>query len=495
MDSVPATTNPYVGPRMFSSAERNLFFGRDAEARELLSLVVSQRLVLFYAQSGAGKSSLLNARLAPDLEERGFVVLPIARVGAEIPKGIDQVDNIYLFSLMLSLDQGGGDPARLAHLKLPDFLTRLTSDDGKHYYYADPVENASSASPVMDHAAAYAPDQPVIEQYDEPNFVLIIDQFEEIFTTHAHCWEDRAEFFEQLDQAMKKDPKMWVVLTLREDYVAALDPYAHQLADKMRARYYMQRMGKEAALQAVQNPARLAGRPFAEGVADQLVSNLSQIRVLGEADSWPGQYVEPVQLQVVCYQLWENLKHNPPGQITHANLEEYGDVDNALSDFYNRTIKEVLELPDVHVSDLELRLWFSKQLITEAGTRSIIDQGKEKTKGMPNNVVKALTDRYLLHAEPRAGAIWIELVHDRFVDPIRKANREAVASQARRRVVTLALVTVMAVVIMVGAVLLAYSAYATSKELDAANVLRIDAARISQRTRVGAGDSRRIILS
>ena len=59
--------NPYGGPRTFSQVEANRFFGREREASELLSLVISQRLVLFYAQSGAGKSSLLNARLIPML--------------------------------------------------------------------------------------------------------------------------------------------------------------------------------------------------------------------------------------------------------------------------------------------------------------------------------------------------------------------------------------------------------------------------------------------
>jgi len=51
---VEAAVNPYVGPRTFTYAERERFFGREREARELLSLVISERLVLFYAQSGAG---------------------------------------------------------------------------------------------------------------------------------------------------------------------------------------------------------------------------------------------------------------------------------------------------------------------------------------------------------------------------------------------------------------------------------------------------------
>ena len=79
---------PYVGPRPFERKDQALFFGRDREARELLSLVVAHEAVLLYAQSGAGKTSLLNARLIPLLEEKGFQVLPTARVRGSIPEGI-----------------------------------------------------------------------------------------------------------------------------------------------------------------------------------------------------------------------------------------------------------------------------------------------------------------------------------------------------------------------------------------------------------------------
>ena len=61
--------NPYVGPRTFTYEDREHFFGRESEAAALLARVISQRLLLFYAQSGAGKSSLINTRLVPNLRE------------------------------------------------------------------------------------------------------------------------------------------------------------------------------------------------------------------------------------------------------------------------------------------------------------------------------------------------------------------------------------------------------------------------------------------
>ena len=71
----------YVGPRPFERSERDLFFGRDREISELLSLVISSRVVLCYAPSGAGKTSLINAGLELRLDKEGFEVLPSARVG------------------------------------------------------------------------------------------------------------------------------------------------------------------------------------------------------------------------------------------------------------------------------------------------------------------------------------------------------------------------------------------------------------------------------
>ena len=68
--------NPYVGPRTFTRQEKDLFFGREREARALLSKVMSARLVLFYAPSGAGKSSLINTRLIPQLDDEDFMKNP-----------------------------------------------------------------------------------------------------------------------------------------------------------------------------------------------------------------------------------------------------------------------------------------------------------------------------------------------------------------------------------------------------------------------------------
>ncbi len=419
---IPATENPYVGPRTFERAQGHLFFGREAEARDLLSRVVSERLLLFYAQSGAGKSSLVNARLIPALQEAGFAVLPVGRVSGDLPPGVADVPNIFLFNLKVSLDEGETNPNLLAAVSFGDFLARLASEDGVRWAY-DP--NLPGAQPAAAPAAAVelAAVAETRAGGQQP-FVLIIDQFEEIITTQAGRWPERAGFFTALNEALLADPNLWLVLTLREDYVAALDPYAPLLFNRLRARFYMERMGVAAALDAVSKPAALAGRPFDPGVAEQLVDNLRQVRIPGQEQPQPGQYVEPVQLQVVCYQLWENIKRRLLGPITAADLQEAGDVDKALVQFYEETLTAVLADPAAQgLDERQLRTWFSSELITESETRGLVHQGRRETGSLPNPVVRKLQGRFLVRVETRAGGAWVELVHDRFVEPILESNR------------------------------------------------------------------------
>lgn len=388
--------NPYVGPRTFEEDHKEFFFGRDNEARQLLSMVISERLVLFYSQSGAGKSSLINTRLRPGLYEEGFTVLPTARVGGALPEGVSDVDNIFMFNLIASLNPTDDDPGHFTQTTL-------------HHY----LQSLKDATPTTD------------EYGQEKAWVLIIDQFEEIVTTNLERWQDRQEFFQQLAEALRADPLLWVVLTMREDHIAAIEAYARYLPWGIRRRFNMQRMTAAAALKAITEPAQKGGRPFIDAAAQRLVDNLRQLRTAEEVGEAPlGEFIEPVQLQVVCYQLWENLNAQPapPEMITEKDLQAFGDVDAALAQFYETAIRHVLH--QTHESELALRRWFEEKLITEAGTRGTVYRGTETTEGMSNETVRLLADQYLLRAEPRAGGLWYELVHDRFVAPILQANQQ-----------------------------------------------------------------------
>jgi hypothetical protein len=68
-------SKPYKGPESYQTHDAELFFGRNAAAEELIARVLSSRVTLLHAQSGAGKTSLINALLIPGLERRGWAAL------------------------------------------------------------------------------------------------------------------------------------------------------------------------------------------------------------------------------------------------------------------------------------------------------------------------------------------------------------------------------------------------------------------------------------
>jgi len=209
---------------------------------------------------------------------------------------------------------------------------------------------------------------------------------------------------------------------MREDYIAALDPYAHYLSGGLRVRYYMQRLGREAALVAVKSPVNEL-RPYAPGIAEKLVDDLCSIKIQkpdGTPAMEPGQYVEPVQLQVVCYGLWENL--SPQGkQITEKDLQDVGDVNQSLGKYYDGRVHAVAKAK--HIKERLIREWFEKKLITTGGIRNMVLQETKKKNGeLDDEVIQALQSD-LVRAEKRGGATWYELTHDRLVEPILESNK------------------------------------------------------------------------
>lgn len=372
-----AENNPYVGPASFTKDDRKRFFGRDSEARELSYLLIARRAVLLYAQSGAGKTSLLKAKVLPDFEDSGELrVLPMARVAGSAEGG-----NLYVANALASL--------KLSGATLTDALRAVfPKSDG-----------------------------------DEVPCLLIFDQFEEIFTFHPELLDQRQAFLEQLRDCLEEYPKLGLLLAMREDYLADLDSVAGYLPDRMRTRMRMERLSDKQAEEAIALPAAGAGKPFEKGLARKLTDELRRVqagrKTAGEgADSHAlGKYVEPVQLQIVCRQLWSKLPEN----ATAITEEHYklARVDDALIQFYRDSIEKARK---AKVTERNLRKWFGEKLITPAGTRGLVCRGDTTTEGLDNAAVDILYECYIIRADPRGTNTWYELTHDRLVEPVLSDN-------------------------------------------------------------------------
>ena len=163
--------NPFVGLRPFQAGDKDLFFGRDQDIAILQNLILAAPILVVYAPSGTGKSSLLNAGLIPEVE-KDSQYLPIVISGAR-----EDVTQVAARELCASGWEGG---AQLAPNNLADLL---------EHHYKDTERRA----------------------------ILVLDQFEEPLKHEAeldHLYAQLARL------ANTRSSAATVVLSIREDYLA-----------------------------------------------------------------------------------------------------------------------------------------------------------------------------------------------------------------------------------------------------------------------------------
>lgn len=382
--------NPYVGPRPFEPGEK--IWGREREIRELYYLIAAERVVLLHSPSGAGKSSMVQAGLLPLLRER-YDVWPPTRVNQEpeVAERDGRPVNRYVLSALAGLEEG-----------LPRELRR-------------PHEELAGRS-----LAEYVAGRP--RRPGAPGSVLLIfDQFEEVLTVDPLALEAKRELFEQLGQLLH-DPRISALFVLREDYLAPLDPFARQVPTQFKNRFRLDLLGREAAAEAIAEPARQAGRTFDPEALEALVRDLATTQVQqvdGTFRSELGEHVEPVQLQVVCRRLWDRLPADQ-GAIGAEDLARFGDVTEALAGYYRDTVDQLAG--GERKAERAIREWLDRCLITPSGIRDQVLRGEGASGGLDNRLVSALLGTHLVRAEHRAGATWYELAHDRLVEPVRTDN-------------------------------------------------------------------------
>lgn len=377
-------SNPFVGPRPLTRGEP--FYGRDREVGELDNVLAAERIVLLHSPSGAGKSSLVQAGLLPRV--RGlYDVWGPTRVNQTAPP--ESLANRYVWSAIQGFESG-----------VPEILRRSTEElagQSLTEYVAKRPRRRSSPESLL----------------------LIFDQFEEVLTTDPLAIAAKEEFFDQLGELLR-NRQIWVLFALREDYLAPLDPYAQRIPTHLQNRFRLDFLGLDNAREAMVRPACRGGREFP--AANVLLHDLATMKVQqpdGTFREETGRHVEPVQLQVVCFRLWNEM---PPEaeSIEPRHLEGFGDVTEALAGYYADSVTQLGQ--GDQAEERKIRDWFSERLITAGGVRRQVLRGAETSEGLSNQVIGKLLDTHLVRAEHRVGAIWYELAHDRLITPIRESN-------------------------------------------------------------------------
>jgi serine/threonine protein kinase/WD40 repeat protein len=275
--------NPYKGLRAFQEADSADFFGRetlvDQLIRELDPSVHLYRFLAVVGPSGSGKSSLVKAGLVPALRsgrspgsQNWYIVT--------MQPGSHPLEELEIGLLGVAVDRGAG---------LREHLER----DERGLLRASRLALPNSESELL----------------------LVIDQFEELFTL-VQSEHERSHFLNLLvSAATDSSSRVRILVTIRADFYdrpLMVRGFSELIRDRTLA---VVPLSTDELASAILSPARAAGVEIEPQLASTLVAEVQD---------------QPGALPLLQYALTELFEHRSEGLITSRSYRSIGGVLGAL---------------------------------------------------------------------------------------------------------------------------------------------------------------------
>ena len=458
----------YVGARPFETDQQLIFKGRQTETEAVFRLVQLENLTVLYGKSGTGKSSLLNAGVIPKIKAETDMLPVRVRFNAY------KEGNTF------------APPAETARLSvrggvasIQTFLDKLIA--GENTLWHD----------VKEH---------FIRHKGQKGLLLVIDQFEELFTYPA---DQVRAFAEQLAEALFKTvpqrywdvleteyakgkhpispeelsllqhkPALKVVLSIRSDRLHLLNRLDEQLPVILKNLYELDALSPDAARQAITEPAAMPkmdwfdSEPFLydpaaiEHILDFLTLEASEVAVRsdGVTDSHPvatnqsqvsdgvawshpvatseARALQKIEATQLQIILAEIEKRAQTRRLRMVQVADLGDLGSIIEQYYSN---QILLLDPAE--QLPARRFIEEGLVFEEEERrlSIYEGQIFKTYKIKPDTLRKLVDAHLLRAEPSlSGGYTYELSHDTLVAPVLKAKKARLEEERREEEARLA---------------------------------------------------------
>lgn len=370
---MPPADNPFQGVGPFTRSDHHRFFGRDADHGLICSRLLSARTTLLFAGSGVGKTSFLNAKLIPELEQTYGIVYHNQWAGEEPLK---------LLAATLGKEgtehasAGGRDPIRL----LP-YFRRLAPEGGG----------------------------------SRRRGLLILDQFEEIFQHHKYraCIESFVHELATVIQASEVD--VHVVFSMREEFLGEVSVFDNLVPDLLGNYYRLRNPNKRQAREIIERTVMAAGVACDETGLEQLVEDLMTVYAVDRQRSEPPlrkDYIVPPYTQIVCSRIW---KRSGPSLAGGPFLASYrpGDADREIKEYCRE------KLQDLVPGQREMACEAFGFLMTKRGAKmayavsdlaDLMRVNRDKLLG----ALRALSDPQVRILREFGDPPWFELYHDMY---------------------------------------------------------------------------------
>lgn len=352
VQEVSAPDSPYVGLTFYTQQDAAMFFGRESEQTVLISNLRASRLTLLYAQSGAGKSSLLRAGVASrlaELAQRSFRQRGTAR---NIPVVFSSWRDDPTVELI----------GEIRHAIAP-FVQAIP-----------PQASAPDRLEAAIEAASVATDATLL---------VILDQFEEYFLYRSREVRDRP-FADELAACINRpDLRVHFLISIREDAYSGLgDLFKGRISNVYGNYFHLEHLTREAAREAIEKPvasfnqlhpdqAPVEIEPgLVDAVLDQLRPDQFAFDQGGVGRLADGNGARPVRdevaapyLQLVMKRLWDAELSKRSTRLRLETLEELGGAQTIVRTHVDRALGSLTD------EGREAAVDILHHLVTPSGTK------------------------------------------------------------------------------------------------------------------------------
>jgi hypothetical protein len=373
---------PYRGLLEYRLGDAELFVGRSQAIQELLNRIPNNNLTVLHSESGSGKTSLLQAGIAPRLIAQGHLPLYLR------PYDTNPVDVIKK-AFLPDLDLTPG----LRDAPLREFLHQVKKILGE-----------SSA------------------------LFIFLDQSEELFTQLDD--EARQDFIRQLAECMEDETLAvhWV-FALRTEYFGNLSNFRPRIRNPFANDYRLNRMTRAEATEVITEPAQRMFVSYEPELVDAILDDLG------------GNEIAPPQIQLVCSSLFDKLKAGE--RLISMELYEMEDraagiLRSHLQDVLSRQLAEDQRkaarrlLESLITSEQQRLVRSQRDLAAELSVQGVTPQTLDV-------ILTQLTESRLLRVNETEDGMTYELAHDYLLQNVqldpevqaRKAAQELLEQELR----------------------------------------------------------------
>jgi WD40 repeat protein len=368
---------PYRGLAVFEEEHADYFFGREAYVQRLLENLRRDRFAALVGQSGVGKSSLVRAGLLPRLRAGALPGSQTWQVSVLRP---GPQPTASLASAVVALRPG---PSMQATADLLD-------SDERTLHMAATMALADSAA--------------------SSRLLLVVDQFEEIFTQCADPAGRTAFLQNVLYAATVPRGRTVVVVTMRADFLSHLTQFPEFAQFAQSHQMLVGRLGEQELREVIQEPAYSVGLTVEQGLAET---------ILGDVEREPGNL--PL-LQMALLKTWQNRRNR---MLTLDGYQATGGVQHGLGELAETVYEALSDEGRAHAMSLFLRLIQPGEGTEDTRLRIPLSEVTTGRGAAEAEVVQRFVEARLLttSVDDATGDERIELSHEAVITGWRRCRR------------------------------------------------------------------------